>query len=71
MKRNKPTMRRWIYALFIAALCGNIAACGDKDESRCLFFNFGEQTRKRPRIHGESHCRSGRRKIRPHIRLSS
>ena len=39
MKRNKPTMRRWIYALFIAALCGNIAACGDKDEDNTPNYN--------------------------------
>ena len=39
MKRNKPTMRRWIHALFIAALCGNIAACGDKDEDNTPSYN--------------------------------
>ena len=42
MKRNKLAMKHWMCVCFIAALCGNLAACSDKDKDNTSSYNPNE-----------------------------
>ena len=42
MKRNKLAMKHWMCVCFIAALCGNFAACSDKDKDNTSSYNPNE-----------------------------